>query len=270
MTKTKIFEYPLNQQSRDFLRIESSLLRLEQLIQQKSRLSHHSALILLVSLLDLLTRSDIKAELIKELEIQQAHFIALASNPAVDASKLEAFLTQLKKLHQWAIHYKGRLGDTIRNQPFIDTLWKKNNLLASSVPFDLPELNCFLSLTDEKRHLYFTQWMDELNGLKTSIEVILRLTRELSRFNPAVAPIGDYLIERPDIGISLLRIKLNEQQQHFMPDVSASRHRISIHFYCLSNTLAKKKYTGEVEFQYATCGWKTPATNEKPVLSPSV
>ncbi|MCO7223980.1 cell division protein ZapD [Pleionea sp. CnH1-48] len=256
-----LFEHPLNQPMRNFLRLESMLRHLSQSIFEGTRDNHQSAVLVLIKLLDTLTRGDIKGELIKELEIQQHHFQQLVDNPAVDSVKLKNFLKQLEKLHHWAINSKGRIGDELRRQPFIESLVKKEGLLAGATSFDSPELCRFIALSEKSRKEYFKQWMTQLNGLRTSIEVLLRLTREMSAFEPVTAPLGDYLIEKPDLGASLLRIALPADSRVF-PEVSAGKHRISIHFYTLSTDLIKKKVSGEIPFKYATCGWKVSSTHE--------
>jgi len=100
-----------------------------------------------------------------------------------------------------------------------------------------------------------SEWFSTLEGLQTSISVILRLTRELSIFKKVSAASGDYLIEKPDAGIQLIRIKLFDGSEYY-PEISAGRHRIAIHFYALQKDLTKIKITDPVEFSVCMCGWK--------------
>ncbi len=262
LQQPNIFEYPLTESIRNFLRIEACLKQLEYLVHEsQSSAEHLSALILLLKLLDLLSRTDIKTELIRELEFQQNNFSVLSENPAVDKDKLSTFLKQLKKLHSWAIQTHGRLGDNLRQDPFIELLSKKESFIFCTTNFDMPELERFINLDMSLRQDYLERWLDKLYGLKTSVEVILRLTRELSRFTQVTASMGDYLIEKPEAGISLLRISLTQCSRLF-PEVSAGKHRIAIHFFSLSDELTKIKCNDPIEFNYATCGWKNSLLNE--------
>ncbi len=255
MNPTQLFEYPLSQPFRHFLRVESAFEQIGQLKSSNSHSALMSAVLQFVNLLELLTRVDIKTEIIKELESQTQHYRHLKNNPAVDSQKLNNFLAQLEKLHRWAIAYQGRLGDDLRSQSFIQNIMSKQSLQTGVISCDSPELYYFSKLTIESLQNYLGQWMEKLEGLKTSIQVILRLTRELSFFQDAYAPMGDYLIEKPNPGLSLVRIQVPGDTKLF-PEISAGKHRIAIHFYRLSEVLIKKKYLSEVKFQFATCGWK--------------
>lgn len=255
MDKFNYFEFPLTQNYRQLLRLEGAFKHFEHLLGINNSASNQACLLLLVNILEYLNRIDMKSEIIKELEIQTAHYKKLKSNPAVDTEKLDKFLNQLAKLHQWAINYRGRLGDDLREEPLIKNILSKQSLHTGVVACDSPELAKFCGFSPDKTKLHITHWLESLEGLKTSVNVILRLTRELSVFNVGSAPMGDFLIEKPNPGNSLLRIQLPSSQSIF-PEVSAGKHRISIQFYYLDDTLSRMKCRESVNFKYATCGWK--------------
>ncbi|WP_144393684.1 cell division protein ZapD [Pleionea sediminis] len=249
------FEFPLSQNYRQLLRLENTFSHFERLIRLNTEASNEASLLCIVNLLEYLSRIDMKTELIRELEAQTHQYEKLKSNPAVDVTKLENFLEQLAKLHQWAINYRGRLGDDLRQQPLIKNILTKQSLHTGVSSCDSPELSRFCRLSADKAKSYIEEWYHSFEGLKTSVSVILRLTRELSSFETGSAPMGDFLIEKPNPGNTLLRIRLSKHDTVF-PEVSAGKHRISIHFYYLDDKLTKLKCRKAVNFKYATCGWK--------------
>jgi cell division protein ZapD len=260
MSELLLFEYPLTQTYRHFLKLEAAFKRLDYLLQSTDSQATELALLRLTNLLDFQSRIDIKAEVIRELEIQLSHYQSLKNNPAVDHEKLENFLGQLNKLHHWAISYRGRIGDDLRDIPFIQNILKKQSLHTGITACDSPELYSFVNRPASETRSQLKTWYQSLDGLKTSINVILRLTRELSQFHIGSAPIGDFLIEKPNPGNILLRVQLAKSANIF-PEVSAGRHRISIHFYTLDKNAQKLKVRAPVNFKYATCGWREKAND---------
>lgn len=255
MTDPIIFEFPLTQSYRHFLRLEAAFKHFEHLLTLNHRAANQACLLNIINILEFLSRVEIKSEVIKELEYQTSHYQKLKQNPAVDTAKLDKFLQQLKKLHQWAISYRGRLGDDLREQPLLKNILTKQSIHTGVAACDSPELARFCQLDNAKAQSHLINWYQLFDGLKTSINVILRLTRELSVFQVASAPMGDYLIEKPNPGNTLLRLQLTANEELF-PEVSAGKHRISLHFFSLNDKLDRIKCRHPVDFKYATCGWK--------------
>lgn len=249
-----IFEFSLSQVYRHFLRVESAFAQLRRLISNKSPESYQAALLLFENLSEFLLRVDIKNELIKELEIQANHYQKLQDNPAVDKVKLDNFLNQLKKLHHWAINFHGKIGDSLRRDPFLSTVSSKQSLNTGVISADSPELAVFGFQEPVFQAQHFKRWLEMLEGLEKSVSVILRLTRELSSFTAVEAPIGDYLVDKLPSSTNLIRIKLDDKL--VFPEVSASKHCASIHFYRLDSELLKTKFRDKIAFKIALCGWR--------------
>lgn len=94
-----LYEHPLNEQIRTYLRLEN-LFNIQQELQSiDSVASHIAALHNLWEILDCLDRGDLKAELLKELEQQKNHFKQLEASPYIDDVKLKRFLEQLQQLY---------------------------------------------------------------------------------------------------------------------------------------------------------------------------
>ncbi len=96
-TSTIIFEHPLNEKMRAWLRIESSL---QQLTSQRHLDSLASSLAFfrtVTELLEVLERGEVRSELLKELERQQAKLKQWAEIPDVDINIVNSFRLKLKE-----------------------------------------------------------------------------------------------------------------------------------------------------------------------------
>jgi cell division protein ZapD len=61
-----LFEYPLHERTRLFLRLENTFLRLRALASVADKFNHHAAMLVLFELLDIVSgRSDLKSELLQ-------------------------------------------------------------------------------------------------------------------------------------------------------------------------------------------------------------
>jgi cell division protein ZapD len=78
-----LYEFPFNENVRTLLRLEQLFDRLAELVARESALDHHFALVTLFEVLEVAQRTDLKGELMKDLERQKSHFNAYRGNPAV-------------------------------------------------------------------------------------------------------------------------------------------------------------------------------------------
>ena len=91
-----IYEQPLNERIRCFLRLEYLFQSVAECMQGKTALSARQAVSNLIDITDQLSRADIKGDLIKELERHAATLGALRSNPGVNQVTLESTLSRLE------------------------------------------------------------------------------------------------------------------------------------------------------------------------------
>ena len=83
-----VYEFPLNERIRTWLRLEDLFGKALFFIREEDPRSHHAALLSIFEIVDVTARSELKSELIQELERQKSSLEALRSNPAVDSTRL--------------------------------------------------------------------------------------------------------------------------------------------------------------------------------------
>ena len=247
-----LFEYPLKEHVRGFLRLESLFLQFE-----RNRLSSHAdnhlhALKIFFEILEILERGDTRSELIKELARLTDVFSNLTQNPEVDVKKLENFLKQVSQLHKWVLNYEGKFGDKIRKSQFIESVKHRTSIPGGACHFDCPDLYLFLNQPFEARQQKLNAWLDDIKGVKTGIDVILRIIREAGQWEKQTAPLGTFMIDSSDNPLQLLRVKVDGTSEIF-PEFSCGKHRSNIHFMKFSDQHRKVPLQHVVEFQLARC-----------------
>lgn len=247
-----LYEHPLSEQVRTYLRLEQLFAIQLHLREQESTICHVSALRNLWEILDSLDRGDIKGELIKELEAQKLHFEQLEESPYIDALKLKRFLDQLNQLLDWLSRYRGKFGTTLRSDRFIDMLKNRIRMPGGTCSFDLPELHLFLNQSPQYRQNCLKEWFSHLDGLAQCIKILLRLFRENGAFESVVSKQGVYqssLSNRSNP--QLLRVMLPSDSSYF-PEISGSKHYFSIRFIEKAES-ELKPVAGDFEFELAIC-----------------
>ena len=223
-----LYEHPLSEQVRTYLRLEQLFATQLHLREQNSTICHIAALRNLWEILDCLDRGDIKGEIIKELEAQRNHFQQLQENPYIDDRKLNRFLEQLHQLLDWLSHYPGKFGTKLRSIRFIDMLKNRIRMPGGTCSFDLPELHQFLNNSFEYRRDCLKEWFSNLEGLSQCIKILLRLFRENGEFESVTSKNGVYQASLSNKGNpQLLRVKLPKNSSYF-PEISGSKHYFSI------------------------------------------
>ncbi|WP_223669481.1 cell division protein ZapD [Kangiella shandongensis] len=225
-----LYEHPLSEQVRTYLRLEQLFSIQLHLREQDSKMCHVAALRNLWEILDCLDRGDIKGELIKELEAQRLHFLQLKESPYIDDLKLQRFLEQLEQLLTWLGRYQGKFGAKLRADRFIDMLKNRIRMPGGTCSFDLPELHQFLSKPFQYRQQSLSEWFTHLEGLAQCIKILLRLFRENGDFDKVTCHQGVYQSSLSNKNNpQLLRLRLPRDSEYF-PEVSGSKHYFSIRF----------------------------------------
>lgn len=257
MSHTILYEHPLNEQVRTYLRLETLFARQLELQASDSIHDHLSALRNLWQILECLDRGDIKGELLKELDHQRLYFEQLIENPNIDGQKLERFLQQLQHLIQWLSRHQGKFGSRLRADRFLDLVKHRLQIPGGCCSFDLPELHYFLEQPVSVRHDQFAQWFQSLDGLHRCLGILLRLHRENGQFESLVAENGVFQYQCKKSRIpQLIRLRVARDLAAF-PEISGSRHCFTIRFLQVDRLDSDKTdtsaYTDDQPFELAIC-----------------
>ena len=228
--KTFIFEQPLNERIRIFLRIEALIDRLNFFVKQDNDHASHHALLTVLELTALLERGDIKQETIKELERQHKVLTGLISNQKVDKSRLELTLSKIKHALSSMHTMDGKLGEHLKKIDFLLAVKQRATIPGGSCDFDLPQLRYWLNQKFDVRSSDIKRWSAPYYQLHEVIELVLNLIRD-SAFADSVTATNGFFQQSLDTSLAnqMLRIELNCSST-FYPEISAGKHRYSIRF----------------------------------------
>ena len=247
-SETITFEAPLNELSRSMLKLERIFRETKRHIKMTTPAAHFFALKQLFILLDFFERGDCKGELIKELDRQIAHFAKLESNPEVDLSKLDVFISQLGQLSKWSKSQRGKIGHQLLDIEFLASARQKLSMGTSRLSFDAPFVKLFLARPAKIRQEKLELWLRAFKGVQTSVEVLLRLSRETGISENVFALDGFYQeqVEKNQFQFLAVRLPTN---LNIYSEVSSGPKRFSIRFVSLSDELESKAFTDNFMFE---------------------
>ncbi|MBN2855366.1 MAG: cell division protein ZapD [Halothiobacillaceae bacterium] len=249
-----IFEQPLNERIRACLRLEYLFSRMDYHLNDESAESTLCAILILIEATDVLGRIDVKRELIKELERQQAKLLHVANTPRVNADKLHQLLDQQAHLLDALHRYPGTPGAHLKNHELINAVRQRASIPGALCAFDLTALHYWLSLPPSERQADIAAWIAPLSLMRTANDLVLSLIRTSVAEAELCAEEGFFQLNlESGLPYQLTRVLLPAQANVY-PEISASKHRVTIRFMRLDRETGHPyQVNHDVSFQMALC-----------------
>lgn len=224
------YEYPLNERIRTLLRLNFLFERAEFGKDGDSEWHSRTAVDALLDIVNLLTRSDVRAELQKELERQRATLSQLRGLPNVKDQQLQTILDQVDSVsHALRLAPPG-LPSLMRDNAFLTAISQRAGVLGGTCAFDLPGYHLWLQSPAEERKTLLSEWISSFYAISEGSALALRLLRQSADPVDEVAENGCYNAKLdPTMAIQMLRVQLDRAIQCF-PEISGSRHFCTIRF----------------------------------------
>ena len=246
--QVSIYEEPVQEKIRKFIKIEFLFNKLFYFKQKENKNDNYIALLALCELYEILSRSDIKSELIREIENQNHYFKKIKEIPEANSEKLSSVLEKQKVLLQLIHGIESNYLEYLENDILFKTIAKNsiNPLQPTSVEF-------WLSRDIVLRENQINLWTEPLLFIKKSVDFILDVIRKSGRFEDKLAEKG-FFIEKldPKKNILLIRITLTSDLYYY-PQISVGKQRLNIMFMSKDDKNNLISHKEDVAFILTTC-----------------
>ena len=249
-----VYEQPLTERMRTFLRIEFLSRQAQHHARQPSAWSSRAAMGSLIEILAIVSRGDVRGEVLKDLERHSTILTGFASRPGVDRTRLDALLERIAQLRLQLGNCGANYTQPLKSSEFLASIRHRSAIPGGTCEFDLPDFKHWLSLPEEQRFSDFQAWFRHLKPLCDAISQLLWLTRESSPGRPEIAPGGmfQHQIDR-SMGCQLVRISLPVGANCY-PETSGGQHRFTVRFLTWSGPEQRPlQVSDDVEFELTTC-----------------
>ena len=251
---TLIFEQPLNERMRTFLRLDFLYSQALYHNEMGSQWGSRAAMGSLIDILAITTRGDVRSDVLKELERQLTLLTDFQSKPGVDVERLKTLMTNLVRLRTDLQNAGLTFLQPLRDSEFLSAIKHRSAIPGGTCEFDLPDYYFWLTQPDEVRTRTFNEWLGLLRPLCDAVAELLWLTRQNGRIRKEVATGGTFNITFDrDNPLQLLRISLPAAAGLF-PEISGSHYRCNVRFLAWKGLAARSTQTeADVPFVLSCC-----------------
>jgi len=248
------YEYPLNERTRSFLRLEYLFKQIRHFLDDTSAWSSRVALSSLIEIQEVIARSDLKTEILKELERHTSSLNRLKQQSGIDQTRLKEILLELEKLIADIYASNKPFGHDLKKNDFLIAVKQRVAIPGGMCDFDLPIYHHWLYNTPDKRIEMIVDWLSRFNFLDHAIHLILKLIRESTLHHQEIADEGIYQKTLDSATpCQLVRIAMPHDSIYY-PEVSGGKHRVSIRFMTYSDIGVKPMQThDDIDFKIAYC-----------------
>ncbi len=247
-----IYDYPLSEQVRTFLRLKALFKRALHFIERDAAFDHHAALMTVFEILDITARADVKSDLLQSLDRQRATLVPLRGNANVSQEPLEKTLSDIETVSYDLHASKGKFGEQLRNHEWLMAIKQRAAIPGGMCDFDLPAYHYWLSLECGVRRQQLNGWLSPLLSTYRALRVQLTLLLESGKAQQQQATRG--LFQQGKVGpeVKLLRVAL-ETGQPCVPEISANKYLLNIRFLEVGDAARSRVYPEDVPFSLIFC-----------------
>lgn len=248
-----LFEYPLHERTRLFLRLENTFSRMRYLASVSEKNSHHSAVMVLFELLEIISgRSDLKSELLQEIEKQRTAINQYQNMSGVDNTALQTVLGDIDAVYQNLINWSQRPGQHLRENEWLNAIRSRSSIAGGMCEFDLPNYHAWLSLPASMRQLQLDGWVNSFLPMENCLNLSLKLLRGGSAPTEVVAVKGQLQHDVRAKPYQLLRMWI-DPAHGAVPEISASKFVVWVRMMQRSTEFKSNPLERDVPMQVALC-----------------
>ena len=248
------YEFPLNERIRIFIRIEQLFQQLNHFLTGESIWDKRAAIDILLDILMIFSRNDLKSEIIKELERLNATLNLISNNEDVDSPKLEQILTKLNHISKALYSDGGKIGINVMASDLFQSISQRSAIPGGTCSFDLPAFHYWLQQDTQTQFKEIDQWTKPFTTIRTAIDLILIFIRSSSIGENQVAQAGFYQQSlKQSQPFQLLKITVDRSIPCFA-EISGGKHRFSVRFMIPSTNGSRPiQTTKDIPFNLTCC-----------------
>lgn len=248
-----LYEYPFNERIRTYLRLQQLFNRMGQLMARTEAVDHHFALTTLFEIIEVASRSELKSDVLKDLERQKQLYNGYRGNPAISEKALDGVIAQLDQHFESLNQVSGRIGQSLNDNDFLMALRSRAVIPGGTCEFDLPAYHAWQHHEAASRTQDLTQWAAPFAPLAQAIQMLLQMLRESGNSQKVMATAGQLQQNLPQgRTFQLLRLKI-APALGITPEISCNRLLVVIRMMRQQADGKLVATTDDVPFEMTLC-----------------
>jgi cell division protein ZapD len=218
-----LYEYPLNERIRTYLRLQHLFARFNQLSQRTEAIDHHFALTTIFEIMEVASRSELKSEILKDIERHKQQLNSYRGNPSISEDALDLIVAQLDQRFEALNTMVGKIGAVLNESDFLNSLRSRTAIPGGTCEFDLPAYHAWQHHEPAARQADLFQWSQHLAHLASAIQLMLKMMRESGSTQKVMATGGQLQQNLPQgRNFQLLRLRIDDSL-NLTPEISCNR-----------------------------------------------
>ncbi len=248
-----LYEYPFNERIRTYLRLQQLFNRLGQLMARTEAVDHHFALTTLFEIIEVASRSELKSDVLKDLERQKQLYNSYRGNPAISEKALDGLIAQLDEHFESLKQISGKVGQSLSDNDFLMALRSRAVIPGGTCEFDLPAYYAWQHHEASERASDLTLWVAPFAPLAQAIQLLLQMLRESGSSQKVMATAGQLQQNLPQgRTFQLLRLKI-DPALGITPEISCNRLLVVIRMMRQQSDGKLVVTTDDVPFEMSLC-----------------
>ncbi|MGQ0442154.1 MAG: cell division protein ZapD [Methylophilaceae bacterium] len=247
------YEFPFNERIRTLLRLEDLFKKVLLNVEAGQQHNHHCALMLLLQMLDMVERADIKVDIVHELDRQRIAMHNLRGNPNISEDVLNTTIKEIETCASALRNDNAKIGQALRENEWLMSIKQRASIPGGVCQFDLPSYHHWLNLDESRRTSDFNTWLARIMPMYEAIKVILHILRGSGVTTRYTAHNGFY---QQMLGGSkpaqMLKIEVLDDCPCF-PEVSANKYAINVRFNGMDFVQKPKQCDHDIDFSMTLC-----------------
>lgn len=223
-----LYEYPFNERVRTYLRLEQLFRRLLELMGRESALDHHFALATMFEIVEIASRTDLKSDVMRDLERQKNILDGLRDNPDIAQDMLAKIIDQINQRYASLHAQTGKSGQSLLDSEMLNALRSRLEIPGGTNGFDLPAYHHWQHFPAEQRQNDLRHWGQCLKPLADAVFLLLGLLRDTGTPQRVAASNGQFQQSLPSSkAYQLLRLRI-DPALGLIPEISGNRLIVSV------------------------------------------
>ena len=247
-----IYEYPFNERIRTLLRLEDLHERYSFFLHQGHALQHHIALTTIFEMLEVASRSDLKSDLLQELERQKQVLAGYQSHPNIQKNVLDEVLREIDKVSSALVNTHGKTGQSIRENEWLMSVRGRTISPGGACEFDLPSYYAWQHRSSDERKKDIAEWFSPMQSLINAVGLLLRLLRASGIQFKIIAHSGSYQQMLQGKVHQMLRLRI-DSRCGAIPEASANKYMLWIRFTKQDGTVKPIPFEEDIPCELTLC-----------------
>lgn len=189
-----------------------------------------AAITVLLDILTIFSRNDLKSELLKELERHSSVLNQLSNNQGVDTTKLNQILDDLSGISKNLYASNGKIGINVMKSDLFQSISQRSSIPGGTCSFDLPAFHYWLEQDNSIQQEDLLHWTKPFNDIRKAINLTLNFIRQSSMPTEQLAEAGFFQLSlEKSQAFQLLRVIIDPEFPCFA-EISGGKHRFTIRF----------------------------------------